>query len=310
MQDTHRIRTLNLKKLFAKIIHTGIIVTVLLAISSSASAQTGYSACDRVRDAVWFDEPYANAFSCSLTPRDSIGAAKIFPEPAFMEVQVTLSGGYWLSYEYATYGEASCSPQNFSPVLRIHFSQPVRNVRVIAYGNGLTATNNAGESITFAGGLPQGRDIQFVSSGITDVTLTNNAFNADGSWYMAIDRVSLLLEPKVCEFLNDEVNAGRTNCNGQVGAPINITNGNMYLQQTDYSLPGVGPGINITRTYNSISSGIGLFGKGWSSDYDEKIYVLNSTNVRWFRADGQATTFTRSTDSHNRQWQSRSCDRH
>jgi RHS repeat-associated protein len=117
---------------------------------------------------------------------------------------------------------------------------------------------------------------------------------------MAISGVGLRLEPGVCEFLNDGglVNAGRTNCNGHVGAPVNVTNGNMYLQQTDYSLPGVGPAINITRTYNSISSShIGIFGKGWSSDYDEKISVLNSTNVRWFRADGQATTFTRSADS-------------
>jgi RHS repeat-associated protein len=100
-------------------------------------------------------------------------------------------------------------------------------------------------------------------------------------------------------------NDGRENCGddscksrvGSVGEPVNITNGNMYLQQTDYQLPGVGPVINILRTYNSISPDIGLFGKGWSSDYDESIKVYNSNYVRWYRADGQATNFMRASGS-------------
>src|SRR5438874_1188079 len=54
--------------------------------------------------------------------------------------------------------------------------------------------------------------------------------------------------------------SGTTSCNKSVGGPVNLTNGNMYLQQTDYQLPGIGPAINITRTYNSNSQDIGLFG--------------------------------------------------
>src|SRR5215813_2545653 len=38
-----------------------------------------------------------------------------------------------------------------------------------------------------------------------------------------------------------------------IGEPINVTNGNMYIQQTDYRLPGMGEGLEITRTYNSQS---------------------------------------------------------
>ncbi len=78
-----------------------------------------------------------------------------------------------------------------------------------------------------------------------------------------------------------------------VGEPVNITNGNMYLQQSDYQLPGVGPTIGITRTYNSISQNGGLFGKGWSSAYDESIKIYGSTYVRWFSPDGQATNLMR-----------------
>ena len=37
-----------------------------------------------------------------------------------------------------------------------------------------------------------------------------------------------------------------------VGEPVNVTNGNMWLEQTDYSLPGIGEPIVINRFYNSI----------------------------------------------------------
>jgi hypothetical protein len=47
--------------------------------------------------------------------------------------------------------------------------------------------------------------------------------------------------------------------------------GNMYLEQTDYGLPGFGEGLRITRTYNSKKQSAGLFGYGWSSILDESI---------------------------------------
>src|SRR5439155_2093303 len=86
-------------------------------------------------------------------------------------------------------------------------------------------------------------------------------------------------------------NCGTESCNSRVGEPVNVTNGNMYLQQSDYQLPGVGPTISITRTYNSISPDAGLFGKGWSSAYNESIKVYSSTFVRWFSPEGEATNF-------------------
>jgi RHS repeat-associated protein len=82
-----------------------------------------------------------------------------------------------------------------------------------------------------------------------------------------------------------------------VGEPVNITNGNMYLQQTDHVLPGPGYAININRFYNSISNRIGLFGRGWSTPYDEALKVFSSTTLRYYSSDGQATYFTRSGSS-------------
>src|SRR5437870_418325 len=66
-------------------------------------------------------------------------------------------------------------------------------------------------------------------------------------------------------------NLGTNSCNGKVakpvdlGKPINVTNGNMYIQQTDYRLPGIGDGLEITRTYNSKKQLAGVFGFGWWS---------------------------------------------
>lgn len=82
-----------------------------------------------------------------------------------------------------------------------------------------------------------------------------------------------------------------------VGKPINVTNGNMFLEQADYSLPGAGPAIDVTRTYNSQSSSIGLYGKGWSTAYDESLTIYDSNLARLNEPDGRATYFGRAVGS-------------
>lgn len=117
---------------------------------------------------------------------------------------------------------------------------------------------------------------------------------------------------RVCDFLGqcstttvtlfvigDGSNAGPTECPLQqsVGQPVNVTNGNMYLQQSDYHLPGAGAPISITRTYNSQSSTIGLFGRGWSTDYDEAIVSYDNNLKRPNEPSGRATYFGRAVGS-------------
>jgi hypothetical protein len=74
-----------------------------------------------------------------------------------------------------------------------------------------------------------------------------------------------------------------------IGGPVNVTNGNMYLQQGDYQLPGVGPAIDLTRTYNSDSPALGLFGRGWSTAYDQSIVAYDNNLARLNESDGRAT---------------------
>ena len=96
--------------------------------------------------------------------------------------------------------------------------------------------------------------------------------------------------------IGDGSNDGAIPCQS-VGEPINVTSGNMYLQQPDYSLSVAGPPIEIVRTYNSNSQRIGLFGRGWSTVYDETIVAYDSNLLRLNEADGRATYFARPVNS-------------
>lgn len=66
----------------------------------------------------------------------------------------------------------------------------------------------------------------------------------------------------------------------------------MYLSQTDYQLPAPGGGLEITRTYNSRSRRLGMFGHGWSTQYDESLDVFGPNLLQLNLADGRSIIFT------------------
>ncbi len=50
--------------------------------------------------------------------------------------------------------------------------------------------------------------------------------------------------------------------------PVDCQTGNVFDQNTDFSIPGLGGGLTLTREYNSLSNSIqGPFGYGWSTPY-------------------------------------------
>ncbi|MBP9663424.1 MAG: RHS repeat protein [Pyrinomonadaceae bacterium] len=79
----------------------------------------------------------------------------------------------------------------------------------------------------------------------------------------------------------------------QVGKPVNVINGNMFLEQTDFRLPGIGEEIAVNRSYNSLVQYAGMFGLGWSTKYDGSLTVIDSRNLRLASADGRAIYFAR-----------------
>lgn len=97
----------------------------------------------------------------------------------------------------------------------------------------------------------------------------------------------------------DDPNNGSTSCNANVGKPVNVTNGNMYIRQTDYSVPGDGESLLVSRTYNSQGQNkrVGLFGNGWSSELDESVTAYGTTALRWQTPEGRGVIFGRATTS-------------
>jgi len=67
-----------------------------------------------------------------------------------------------------------------------------------------------------------------------------------------------------------------TECEAKAGDPINLTTGDVWNYKTDYSVPGLAGGLSIKRTWNSLWNQsnppfeAGMFGRGWTSDFEER----------------------------------------
>jgi YD repeat-containing protein len=87
-------------------------------------------------------------------------------------------------------------------------------------------------------------------------------------------------------------------CQLQAGAPLNVTNGNVWIEERDFSVPGLGGGLDLTRTWNSLwllaspPSLAGMFGLGWQSTYEEQLTLQGSQSLIYWRGDGSGWTFT------------------
>lgn len=92
---------------------------------------------------------------------------------------------------------------------------------------------------------------------------------------------------------NTPQNAGPY-CEGMVGEPVNVTNGNMFIHHTDRFL---NKPISISRNYNSMLSTTGLFGYGWQSELDERVVYSNLGNgfVTYSTSSGRVSYAYKST---------------
>lgn len=74
------------------------------------------------------------------------------------------------------------------------------------------------------------------------------------------------------------------------GGPINLANGNVFITQSDIVVPGLGGGLNLSRTWNSewpFGEGVptGMFGGNWRSTYEESIFVVGGL-AKYVRGTG------------------------
>jgi len=81
------------------------------------------------------------------------------------------------------------------------------------------------------------------------------------------------------------------------GRPINLANGNTYITQTDITIPGLGGGLTLARTWNSkwpsTQSGFasGVFGLNWRSTYEERVFIGSDGTMKYSRGDGSFWSF-------------------
>jgi len=81
------------------------------------------------------------------------------------------------------------------------------------------------------------------------------------------------------------------------GSAISLGTGDTFIQQSDVKLPGLGGGLSLARTWNSLwpttqaASSVGLFGPNWRSTYEERVFVGSDYYIKYARSDGSFWSF-------------------
>ena len=83
-----------------------------------------------------------------------------------------------------------------------------------------------------------------------------------------------------------------TGC-GSALEPVNTSTGNFYYSATDISCPGIGPRLEVARTYNSLDNDAwGPMGYGWSASFSSSVCPGKDGAVTVFYPDSRGVTFT------------------
>jgi hypothetical protein len=76
-------------------------------------------------------------------------------------------------------------------------------------------------------------------------------------------------------------------CAAQAASPIDLATGDTYFTQTDLRLPGLGGGLTLTRTWDSIwpvvgsNFKVGMFGSKWRSTFEETVFAASDGYVSY-----------------------------
>jgi len=110
------------------------------------------------------------------------------------------------------------------------------------------------------------------------------------------------IHPGAPEICGDDVD---NNCNGQkdetcsgsstnlicLDSAANAASGNFYHSQTLFTLTNAKPSIEVALSYNSLDTVIGLFGKGWTHNYNILVTQVSDTILALKGPDGNSTYF-------------------
>ena len=94
-------------------------------------------------------------------------------------------------------------------------------------------------------------------------------------------------------------------CAAQGGSPIDLATGDTYFTQIDVRIPGLGGGLTLARTWDSIwpivatNYKVGMFGSKWRSTYEETVFAGGDGYVNYTRGDGGYLSFGFTGQSNN-----------
>lgn len=103
----------------------------------------------------------------------------------------------------------------------------------------------------------------------------------NGPWSWICDVPTYNCSPSPCPTCNTS----------GAGKPIDLSIGNTYIEETDVRLPGLGGGLGLSRRWNSQTPGYGIFGLGWTSNVEDRIYVGGDYLLKHLRGDGSIWSF-------------------
>ncbi|WP_344358281.1 RHS repeat-associated core domain-containing protein [Streptomyces gobitricini] len=86
-----------------------------------------------------------------------------------------------------------------------------------------------------------------------------------------------------------------TRLNDALVARVNLSNGNLMLAATDFSIAGVGQKLQLTRTYNSLDAAWGKMSQRWWQGYERYAQLLD-TEVVIHDTTGDAVRFAKNAD--------------
>src|SRR5271165_6400572 len=94
-------------------------------------------------------------------------------------------------------------------------------------------------------------------------------------------------------------------CAARAASPIDLATGDTYFTQTDVRVPGLGGGLTLTRTWDSIwpfvasNYRVGMFGLKWRSTFEEAVFPGSDGFVYYIRGDGGFWSFGFNSQSNN-----------
>ncbi|WP_183250023.1 DNRLRE domain-containing protein, partial [Anoxybacillus tengchongensis] len=144
--------------------------------------------------------------------------------------------------------------------------------------------------------LPRDPSPMYAKMGTKYATSTSywfrlSAYDADGETIFSSNAFTVKI-PEAVEYLGEE------DYWSIIDVPygsVNAATGNLMIDEQDVSISGRGPGLALSRTYNSLSPWTGLFGKGWHSDAEMNI-VAQGNEARFTDEDGTLHIFMKRAD--------------